>query len=549
MANWPGAQVWPPHWLVCGLIDGYIVSYMRLNLFSPKLFIGLAALLLALPPISGRGAAPSDVVLGNSIRPVGKMTVGGAINPHHAYISRTALKAAESAEPLMFEVSLKMRNFAEMKARVQAGDRISVEELAAKYEPTAADYQAVVDWLKAQGFTILQTDPHHLEVFAQGKVSEVAQGLKVNFARVTLNGDEYTSAVSAPTVPANISAMLTGIKRPAAAPARAQNTRSCRKRTRSPAAPRTRRPRSRKAYQVNGLYSQGIDGTGQTIAIVIDTFPAKSDLVAFWDSYGINQSINNFTFVQTVSGTLPATTGEETLDTEWSSAMAPGAKVRVYASLDLSFAHVDRSYSQILTDASSLPIHQMSMSFGLGETEYENEDPDTGDPNGQPISEVTNDDTLFVELANAGVTAFASSGDDGATPEGIDGNGDDIPALLQVEFPSSDPNVIGVGGTTLTLDSNNNESTEVVWNEGSTGGAGGGGTSIFFSRPSWQPSSSAIAGTMRLVPDISCAADPDYGADFYYHRPDHHTAEPGRWHHRRHELGLADLRRFLRADQ
>ena len=187
------------------------------------------------------------------------------------------------------------------------------------------------------------------------------------------------------------------------------------------------------AYQATELYDSSINGTGQTIAIVIDTFPAKSDLTTFWKNYGINQSINNIQFVQAVPGILPGASGEETLDVEWSSAMAPGAKVRVYAATDLANADLDQAFQQVYDDVTNEPglgIHQMSMSFGEGES-YETH------------SQLQTDDQFFAELANAGVTVFASSGDEGSTP---DAEGDDF-GPLQAETPASDPNVIGVGGT------------------------------------------------------------------------------------------------------
>ena len=66
----------------------------------------------------------------------------------------------------------------------------------------------------------------------------------------------------------------------------------------------------------------------------------------------------------------------------------------------------------------------------------------------------------------------------------------------------------------LTLDSSNNETAETVWNNNNgADGASGGGTSGFFKRPSWQAGTGVASGTMRLVPDIACSADPNRGAD------------------------------------
>ena len=56
----------------------------------------------------------------------------------------------------------------------------------------------------------------------------------------------------------------------------------------------------------------------------LDTFPSNSDLTSFWTTCGVNQSLANIQEIQVVAGTLPAPSGEETLDVEWSSSMAPG---------------------------------------------------------------------------------------------------------------------------------------------------------------------------------------------------------------------------------
>jgi hypothetical protein len=54
------------------------------------------------------------------------------------------------------------------------------------------------------------------------------------------------------------------------------------------------------AYNAVGL---SVNGAGQKIGIVIDTFPASSDLVTFWQGNAIAQSLNNIEEVQVVGGT------------------------------------------------------------------------------------------------------------------------------------------------------------------------------------------------------------------------------------------------------
>jgi subtilase family serine protease len=101
-----------------------------------------------------------------------------------------------------------------------------------------------------------------------------------------------------------------------------------------------------------------------------------------------------------------------------------------------------------------------------------------------------------------------------------------------VETPSSDPDAIGVGGTTLGIGQANNRLFETGWssslyflfgkswqNEGEFGAAGGG-PSILWRQPAYQkgkvPASLSVApgnrgGRVRSVPDISADADPFTG--------------------------------------
>jgi len=101
---------------------------------------------------------------------------------------------------------------------------------------------------------------------------------------------------------------------------------------------------------------------------------------------------------------------------------------------------------------------------------------------------------------------------------GDSGSSDAVASGDHVDFPASSPHVLACGGTSLrgtqsTIDS------EVVWNDGDSGGASGGGVSSFFATPSWQAGLSAERqGTsaplaMRGVPDVAGDADPDTGYD------------------------------------
>ncbi len=92
----------------------------------------------------------------------------------------------------------------------------------------------------------------------------------------------------------------------------------------------------------------------------------------------------------------------------------------------------------------------------------------------------------------------------------IAATGDNGTVSVGAAWPSDIPEVIGVSGTTLTLNTDNTWNSETVWN------GSGGGCSNYYSAPSWQSSlsnwSTNGCGTYRSFADISADGDPNTGA-------------------------------------
>ena len=93
---------------------------------------------------------------------------------------------------------------------------------------------------------------------------------------------------------------------------------------------------------------------------------------------------------------------------------------------------------------------------------------------------------------HAGVTFVASTGD---TQTG--------------EYPAMSPDVLAVGGTTLTLGSNNTYAGETGWS------SGGGGVSIHEIQPTFQKGVSTQSNQARTIPDVSMDADPNTAVAVY----------------------------------
>ena len=430
-------------------------------------------------------------------------TPAGGTAQHMARVTRTTLSTEETTAPMDFELMLTMRNFSELYARVARGEVISREEMAANYFPLPADFDAVTGWLAAKGFTITRQDPTRLSVFARGPISQVADVFQATFARVAADGAEHTSAITAPNLPTALAPALLGISglQPHLRAHKHATSLSALPDSLTSNSPPFTPAQILKAYGAN---TTDLTGAGQTIAIVIDTFPADSDLVSFWSQCNISQSLAHIQKVQVINGSMTSVDASEaTLDAELTSAVAPGATVRIYATTDLRSSYLDAAYQQIYNDLPSQPgLHQLDLSFGSGETDT-------------PNSEKRFDAQLFAMLASGGVTVFASSGDGGSNPN----NGNyDPSATLQPDLPACDPSVTGVGGTHLVLDfTTGTTGSETAWSvNGSGSGGSGGGVSTFFTRPGWQTGPGVPAGTTRLIPDVSIVADPRTGCFIVY---------------------------------
>jgi kumamolisin len=139
----------------------------------------------------------------------------------------------------------------------------------------------------------------------------------------------------------------------------------------------------------------------------------------------------------------------------------------------------------------------ISISWGSAESQW----------TGQSVQAL---DQAIAAAATMGVTVCVASGDNGSS-DGVTDGAD------QVDFPASSPHALGCGGTRLQAE-NGAIASETVWNDGSQGGAGGGGVSTQFALPPWQSGlhvtrtgGASAPLTMRGAPDVCGDADPQSG--------------------------------------
>jgi hypothetical protein len=189
---------------------------------------------------------------------------------------------------------------------------------------------------------------------------------------------------------------------------------------------------------------------------------------------------------------------EMSLDVQWAHAIAPSAKILLIemAAKNLTEVLLAVDYARNRSDVVAIsmswgwPEQAGPFSYKLSNGTYVN----------VPFANESLYDSYFTSPYNA--TFFAASGDN----------------AQNVSWPAVSPNVVGVGGTTLTLNANGSVASETVWDSYNyPPEATGGGVSSYEVEPSYQVSYGVQGSNgYRGVPDVSYAANPVYGNSLNY---------------------------------
>ena len=249
------------------------------------------------------------------------------------------------------------------------------------------------------------------------------------------------------------------------------------------------------------------DGTGQTI-VIVDAYGSptiQSDLTTF-DKKGLGNIPDPPSFTIVYPAGKPAANlnnatqlgwaEETTLDVEWAHASAPGAKIVLVVANNDQGAVIQNVQQYAV---STYPNSVVSLSFGAQELSI------NGGANNTQVSQAhqiyANAATLYHD------TVVASAGDQGSSGLAF--------TTPNPQYPASDPYVLSVGGTNLTLAAHNKYAGETAWNDGIGGnGATGGAPSTIFDQ-SLLPHQAALQSTCyvqpapgngcRQVADVACA--------------------------------------------
>jgi len=413
---------------------------------------------------------------------------------------------------------------------------LSREDLAATRGADPEDLAKIDQFAHSYNLTVVETSAPKRMVRLSGTVADLCQAFGVQLQKYKSKELVYRGRTGSVYVPSELSDIVEGVfgldNRPVArphfrrlqCPTRQKTQRGVRRgpgkgkpaKTLSAgpaAAPRNAADGSFSVPEVAQLYNfpSGLDGTGQCIAIIelndfdqngniTGTGYSVSDLGTFFGNLGLSMPDVSAIGVDggaNMPGPDSNSDGEVTLDIEVAGAVAPGAKIAVYFAPNTDAGFID-AVNAALHDTVRKPS-VISISWG-------------GPEDASTDQFLNGLNQAFQDAATVGVTVCCAAGDNGSSDEPPDTR-DGQP---HADFPSSSPFALACGGTKLT-GTGTTISSELVWNEGDGpgNGAGGGGVSNKFSRPSYQNNSSVpvspLGNTGRGVPDVAGNADPHTG--------------------------------------
>ncbi|HEY3842884.1 MAG TPA: protease pro-enzyme activation domain-containing protein [Acidimicrobiales bacterium] len=424
---------------------------------------------------------------------------------------------------------------------------LTASQFAAEFGPTADEVSSVSASLRAEGLTVGTPDPGSSLLPVSGTAATVSAAFATPLESVSLPGHVASFVNTAPPqVPADVSPDITGIvgldgisaehsmirSQPTAAStgssgtgssgtgststghqvvAHAAGPQACGSAGVATARGGYTSTQLASIYGLDQLFAQGRTGIGQTIGVVEFEQYSASDIATFESCYGLGNPVRTVTVDGTPGGPA-AGTGESALDIELAAVSAPSASIIVYeAPNEISDASSLDLFNRMASDDLA---QTLSTSWGICEEDL-------------AAGAAGQEGTIFARMAVQGQTMVAASGDAGSE----DCYDTDGGTELAVDDPGSQPDVLSAGGTSLPSGSVGAQS---VWNNcgvqdlgicqsSSSSGAGGGGLSVNFARPSWQPAPSDAgngschsATGCRVTPDFSGSADPDNGVVAYF---------------------------------
>jgi subtilase family serine protease len=327
---------------------------------------------------------------------------------------------------------------------------LTAQEFGERFGLAQPDLDAITTWLQSHGFRVNVVYPSGMLIDFSGTAGQVRKAFETEIHHLEVKGERHIGNMNDPRIPAALASVISGVV--SLHDFRPHAMHHLRKANPEftfidifggttyalvPADLAT-------IYNLNPLFSSGISGQGQTIALIEDTdvFSA-ADWSTFRSSFGLSAYTASFSQIYPPAPTQPANNctapgviapndAEAILDAEWASAAAPSAAIVMASCADTSTTFGGLIAIQNLINASTPPPSIMSVSYGQCET-----------VNGAAANASYN--SAYQQAVAEGVSVFVAAGDSGAA--GCDNSVAQATHGIGVNAFASTPYNVAVGGT------------------------------------------------------------------------------------------------------
>lgn len=298
---------------------------------------------------------------------------------------------------------------------------LSASEFGRQFGTSESDLRTVTTWLESHGFTVNFVYPGGMTIDFSGNAAMVREAFHTSIHNLRVNGVSHIANMSDPQIPAALAPAVAGIvalhnfaplkkSRPHRVPPGI---------TAHPDFTGTSEGVPVQAvvptdlatiYDFTPLFSNGITGAGQTVAVVEDTnLYRTTDWTNFVSTFGLAQYKPTLTTVHPAPATgvtnclnplVNQDDDEATLDVEWSTASAPGASIVLASCADGTVTSgVQIAINNLVNGAN--PPNIISVSYGECEA-----------ANGAAANASLN--SVYQQGAAEGISIFIAAGDEGA---------------------------------------------------------------------------------------------------------------------------------------
>jgi len=352
------------------------------------------------------------------------------------------------------------------------------EEIGQRFGPATADIATLTGWLTARGFAVDEVANDRMSIRFSGNAAQVQNAFHTEIHHLVVRNEAHIANMSDPQIPSALAPVVVGVKAMhnffAHPLSRIGNqvflNPATGKWERTASATLTGKPRPQfgttggsgtntyqiedvapydfaTIYNVLPLWNAGspIDGTGQKIAIAGTANINLSDVAAFRSAFGLPANVPQVKITNTDPGTNCISANdpnciesiENTLDVEWSGAVAKGAQIILVTS-KATTPSTDNLYLSESYIVQNVVAPVMNVSYGQCEL-------------GMLTAGNAQYASLWQTAAAAGISVFVATGDAGspACDQGGDAKGTPYVADfgLAVSGIASTPNNTAVGGT------------------------------------------------------------------------------------------------------